>query len=199
VSGTEFRYQPPTFRGHAVGCERCHGPGALHAEAPGAADATAPDLTIVNPVDLEPELRDSVCQQCHLLGTGRFLRAGRQPFEYRPGLPLRTFFAAFSAPRGDFRAVGHVEQTLESRCATASSPARRAMIHINSRLNPKKLPIIARVALSATPRAAAPRLPPTARRGATTARRATCRVSLSRTSCMPPRAITAFSGVRASR
>lgn len=120
ISGTEYRYTPPTFRGHAIGCERCHGPGELHAADPGSAEATTPDLTIVNPSKLEPELRDSVCQQCHLLGTGRFLRAGREPFEYRPGLPLRTFFAAYSAARGDFRAVGHVEQSGESRCSTAS-------------------------------------------------------------------------------
>src|SRR5262249_4951018 len=24
------QYQPPIFRGHSVGCERCHGPGELH-------------------------------------------------------------------------------------------------------------------------------------------------------------------------
>ena len=32
VEGTVNRYQPPIFRGHAIGCERCHGPGELHVE-----------------------------------------------------------------------------------------------------------------------------------------------------------------------
>ena len=31
ASGTLNRYEPPIFQGHAIGCERCHGPGALHA------------------------------------------------------------------------------------------------------------------------------------------------------------------------
>ena len=31
VAGTLNRYEPPIFEGHAIGCERCHGPGALHA------------------------------------------------------------------------------------------------------------------------------------------------------------------------
>ena len=32
VTGTLNRYEPPIFEGHAIGCERCHGPGALHVE-----------------------------------------------------------------------------------------------------------------------------------------------------------------------
>ena len=28
-------YRPPIFEGHAVGCERCHGPGELHVATPG--------------------------------------------------------------------------------------------------------------------------------------------------------------------
>ena len=34
VEGTENRYRPPIFRGHAIGCERCHGPGELHVRSP---------------------------------------------------------------------------------------------------------------------------------------------------------------------
>ncbi len=34
VEGAVNRYKPPTFRGHAIGCERCHGPGELHAARP---------------------------------------------------------------------------------------------------------------------------------------------------------------------
>ena len=30
------RYNEPIFQGHAIGCERCHGPGELHGQPPGA-------------------------------------------------------------------------------------------------------------------------------------------------------------------
>ena len=82
--------QPPIFQGHAIGCERCHGPGELHVNRGGPSTET--DLTIVNPAHLAPALRDSVCQQCHLQGTFRFARAGREPLDFRPGLPLHRFW-----------------------------------------------------------------------------------------------------------
>jgi predicted CXXCH cytochrome family protein len=121
VVGTENQYRAPTFRGHAVGCERCHGPGELHVDHPSAAGEA--DLTIVNPGKLAPVLRDSVCQQCHLLSMGRVIRAGRELFDYRPGLPLRRFLAVFQKTEaaGDFRALRHEEQMRVSRCSTASA------------------------------------------------------------------------------
>ena len=93
VAGTLNRYEPPIFEGHAIGCERCHGPGALHAKRAG--ESAGPDLTIVNPARLAPALRESVCQQCHLQGWFRFPRAGRDSFDFRPGLPLHRFLAVF--------------------------------------------------------------------------------------------------------
>src|SRR6185437_12707829 len=47
------RFEPPIFEGHAIGCERCHGPGELHARGDF-------DRTIVNPAELSPPLRDAV-------------------------------------------------------------------------------------------------------------------------------------------
>ena len=32
VEQTVNRYEKPIFEGHAIGCERCHGPGALHVQ-----------------------------------------------------------------------------------------------------------------------------------------------------------------------
>ena len=52
--------RPPTFHGLSIGCERCHGPGALHDGRAKGADEV--DLTIVNPADLAPALRDAVCE-----------------------------------------------------------------------------------------------------------------------------------------
>lgn len=121
VRGTLNRYEPPIFEGHAIGCERCHGPGALHANRgswPGEADRT-----IVNPARLAPALRDSVCQQCHLQGWFRFPREGRDSFDFRPGLPLHRFLAVFVREGSDpdrTDLIGQVEQMELSRCYRAS-------------------------------------------------------------------------------
>ena len=47
MAGTLNRYEPPIFQGHAIGCERCHGPGELHASR--GEESAGTDLTIVNP------------------------------------------------------------------------------------------------------------------------------------------------------
>ena len=124
VAGTLNRYESPVFQGHAIGCERCHGPGALHVEAD--KPATWPDLTIVNPANLAPALREAVCQQCHLQGSFRFARADRGPLDFRPGLPCTRFMAVFlmkTGSQGKFEAVGQVEQMESSRCFRASDGA----------------------------------------------------------------------------
>jgi hypothetical protein len=118
VEGTVNAYQTPTFRGLAIGCERCHGPGELHVRRPGVREGDR-DPTIVNPRRLEPRLREAVCEQCHLKGTERLARAGRRLDDYRPGLPLEEFLAVFveadDRPGGN-PSVGHVEQMHASRC-----------------------------------------------------------------------------------
>jgi len=121
VAQTLNRYEPPIFEGHAIGCERCHGPGALHVKAGG--QSAESDSTIVNPANLAPALRESVCQQCHLQGWFRFPRAGREWFDFRPGLPLHRFLAVFvrkTGNRGKLDFVGQVEQMESSRCFRAS-------------------------------------------------------------------------------
>jgi len=121
VAGPLNRYKTPIFQGHAIGCERCHGPGELHVKEGGSSAVS--DLTIVNPAGLAPALRDSVCQQCHLQGAYRTTRAGRDTFDFRPGLPLHRFWAVFQTTTGSqdqFEAVGHVEQIESSRCFRAS-------------------------------------------------------------------------------
>jgi hypothetical protein len=96
----------------AIGCERCHGPGERHVR-------TGDRWDIVNPARLTPQLRDGVCEQCHLEGEARILRAGRQLFDYRPGLPLHDFWAVLVQGRQsgeDAKAVNHVEQMYQSKC-----------------------------------------------------------------------------------
>jgi predicted CXXCH cytochrome family protein len=111
------RFVSGVFEGHAIGCERCHGPGELHARG----DL---DHTIVNPARLPPPLRDAVCEQCHLEGETRLLRSGRGLFDYRPGLPLADFWAVLVEARQsgeDAKAVNHVEQMYQSKCFQRSS------------------------------------------------------------------------------
>ncbi len=113
------RYQPPIFRGHAIGCERCHGPGELHVQEQQVENGR--DLTIVNPRHLEPAMREAVCEQCHVLADHRVDRPGRETFDYRPGLPTSAFFAVFNRVGAiGNKAVGHVEQMKASRCYRAS-------------------------------------------------------------------------------
>jgi Flp pilus assembly protein TadD len=123
VPHTVNRYQTPIFRGHAIGCERCHGPGELHVrlhEAEEAVDSL--DHTIVNPRRLTPALRDAVCEQCHLHGETRIVRRRRKQFDYRPGLPLHLFHSVFMRkPEFAERTIGsHTEQMYQSRCYQAS-------------------------------------------------------------------------------
>jgi Flp pilus assembly protein TadD len=125
VAHTANHYRSPLFRGTAIGCERCHGPGELHVwRRRSNEEITGRDDTIVNPRNLEHELREAVCQQCHLQGEQRVLRRGRNHFDYRPGLPLQLFFTDFVKPPGqqsDTRFVGTVEQMYASRCFREST------------------------------------------------------------------------------
>jgi tetratricopeptide (TPR) repeat protein len=127
VEDSRNRYRTPIFHGHGIGCERCHGPGALHVDSRRQDSdnrTEMPDWTIVNPRHLAAELREAVCQQCHLQGELRFVRQGRHAFDYRPGLPLHSYWAVFvRAPefRDNQKAVGQVEQLADSRCFQASA------------------------------------------------------------------------------
>jgi tetratricopeptide (TPR) repeat protein len=120
IEGSRNRFETPVFDGYAIGCERCHGPGEQHVENPGRRDPeTQIDFTIVNPRWLAPELRQSVCEQCHLEGDARIIRRGRELYDFRPGLPFDSFWSVFvraSESPADHRAVHHVEQLAASRC-----------------------------------------------------------------------------------
>ena len=118
--GTVNHYETPIFQGHAIGCERCHGPGEEHAVRPMIVDGR--DVTIVNPANLEPPLRDAVCEQCHLSGRRRIPRLGKTDQDFRPGLAFHSFWTVFEPAEGSNgeRFVGQVEQMRESRCHAAS-------------------------------------------------------------------------------
>lgn len=122
--GTLNRIHNKDLHNQAIGCERCHGPGERHVQDPGRFDAeTGIDYTIVNPAKLPAELREAVCQQCHLEGESRVLPWGRELADFRPGLPLESCWSIFVHTHDggkDDRAVNHVEQMYLSRCFTRS-------------------------------------------------------------------------------
>jgi len=116
VRGTANQFAGRPFLQAGVGCERCHGPGGAHVRNPRAG-------TIVNPVRLARNARDSVCMQCHLEGLSRIVKAGRSLSDYRPGDLLRDFVTTFVAADGGELgrgAVSHVESLAASRCSQAS-------------------------------------------------------------------------------
>jgi hypothetical protein len=127
VPGEEQRFVQPVFEGHAsIGCERCHGPGQVHVAERDRLDAVLGkvDTSIVNPRHLDPGLRDSVCEQCHLQGVVKLVRRGRGQFDFRPGLSLGQFLAVFVKAEGPGeinKAVNHVEQMRQSKCYLGSS------------------------------------------------------------------------------
>jgi len=120
IAGTSNHYQSPPFSAEAITCERCHGPAEKHLEDPRAG-------TIVNPGKLEPAARDSICEQCHLLGVGRVLNPGKAFTDFRPGERLEEVFTTYSnlSPPGaegeKFKVISHVEQLARSACARKSS------------------------------------------------------------------------------
>lgn len=120
VEHTINRYEPALLNNLTIGCERCHGPGELHVQRHERGEVVVgPDRSIANPARLEPALREAVCQQCHLLGESRVVRRGREPFDFRPGLPLHLFVSVFVRPAewcDDQKSVSHVEQMQRSRC-----------------------------------------------------------------------------------
>lgn len=132
-SGLPDRVETPAFLEAAIGCERCHGPGGRHIAWRREHPTPGPDESrqdpIVNPADLAPERRESICNQCHLLGVERVLRQGRRDRDFRPGDDLSAIWVIFSRSAAglgrdtSMEAVNQVQQMRASRCFQASDGA----------------------------------------------------------------------------
>jgi Flp pilus assembly protein TadD len=124
VANAVNQFQPPLATLEPIGCERCHGPGQLHVSlCENNLQEIVGGESIVNPRHLDPQLRDAICEQCHLQGAVRVLRRGREVFDYRPGLPLGLFWSVYvnpSSPAHQNAAVSQVEQMVASRCFQGS-------------------------------------------------------------------------------
>jgi photosynthetic reaction center cytochrome c subunit len=119
ATGTENQFRAPVFAAEAITCERCHGPSEKHLTDPRAG-------TIVNPSKLEPAARDSICEQCHLMGAARVLNPGREFRDFQAGQKLESTFTTYhdalspDTPMKEFKVISHVEQLAMSRCARSS-------------------------------------------------------------------------------
>ena len=122
----------PPFLEIAIGCERCHGPGEAHVQhhrnplAGRQSGGRAGVDPIVNPAALEPSLRESVCNQCHLQGEVEILRYGRAYQDFRPGQHLGEVWTTYVRGSGvvdnqQTVAISHVQQMRTSRCYEHSS------------------------------------------------------------------------------
>jgi photosynthetic reaction center cytochrome c subunit len=119
IPGTSNQYRSPPFAAESITCDRCHGSAERHLTDPRAG-------TIINPANLPPAARDSICEQCHLLGVGRVLNPGKKFSDFRAGEPLEYVFTTYvnvSPPgvdAGKFKVISHVEQLARSVCVRQS-------------------------------------------------------------------------------
>ncbi len=123
----ENRFAKPALIEPGIGCERCHGPAGRHVtqhldrKKSGAAGVLDFD-PIINPAALAPDLRESVCNDCHLLGAERVLRYGKHDRDFRPGDPLHSVWVIFHKGTGGIgegqstEAVNQVQQMEGSQC-----------------------------------------------------------------------------------
>ena len=119
IAGTQNGYETVPFLEGGVGCERCHGPGASHIEEP----KTLGKRAIVNPSKLAPELRDSICAQCHLTGEARVAKKGRSLTSFQPGDRLADHVVSFVWSAGgpqELKVTSHVEKLWQSQCKKTS-------------------------------------------------------------------------------
>lgn len=119
------RFKQPPFIEHAIGCERCHGPGKAHIEYRSLENTVLRKDPIVNPSSLDAPRRDAVCYQCHLHGVERITRRGKSDFDFRPGQRLEDTWTVFvRGSRVDgakTQAVSQVEQMHASVCFQKSN------------------------------------------------------------------------------
>lgn len=109
----------PATLPEGIGCQRCHGPGETHVRTQGDPQE------IVNPGRLSGQLRDDVCNACHLqpsvamFGVRRF---GRADYSQRPGQPLDDYYVQMDIvdarqERSErFEINHHPYRLMQSRC-----------------------------------------------------------------------------------
>lgn len=118
IPGTQNEYASVPFSHLSIDCSRCHGPIDAHLKHPDRSN-------IVNPARLPPAARDSICEQCHLMGVVRVLNPGKKFTDFVPGQPLEKTFTIyhFAVPEGSelpFKVISHSEELALSKCKRVS-------------------------------------------------------------------------------
>lgn len=114
VSDSLNRYQSPAFAEQVISCARCHGDATNHLRRPVKG-------SILNPANLAPARRDSVCEQCHLSGAARILNPGKTFADFRPGQRLEEVWTVYVEKPAPFKVVSHSEQLALSKCKQGSN------------------------------------------------------------------------------
>lgn len=102
--GTVNRYREVA---HGIGCERCHGAPSDHKR-------------LINPAKLSARTRDSVCEQCHLSGAVRLVKAGKRLEDFRAGENIAEYIEVFAGAPAGVRVNGHSDALAMSRCKQES-------------------------------------------------------------------------------
>jgi tetratricopeptide (TPR) repeat protein len=121
VAHTLNRFEDPPIAAGAITCERCHGPVEAHLRQP------VPG-SIINPANLAPRPRDSVCEQCHLSGEARIPNAGKQISDFHPGEELESIYSVYvfadsldpTRPAA-LKVISQAQQLALSTCARMSN------------------------------------------------------------------------------
>jgi len=118
VPGTVNQYDSVPFPQLSIGCDRCHGSPVAHLAHPAMGN-------IVNPKKLAPAARDSICEQCHLIGSARVLNPGRRFSDFKAGEVLENTFTIYhdkpsAGAESVFKVISHSEQLAQSKCSLGS-------------------------------------------------------------------------------
>jgi len=136
-SGSDAFHAPqvyPEELPEGTGCQRCHGPGANHVRIVmgGELEPEKIRAAIVNPMRLEPQLRNDICFQCHyqpsvaLFGIRRF---DRGDYSFRPGQRLADYLVHIDIKEEGkeqierFEINHHPYRLMQSRCFKESKGA----------------------------------------------------------------------------
>jgi hypothetical protein len=113
-------YQDPPFEQEGISCERCHGPSETHLRNP------VPG-SIINPANLPQRARDSVCEQCHLIGEARTTNPGKQFSDFQAGQNLEDVFSVYvydgsldPSRTNPFKVISQSQELALSLCSRTS-------------------------------------------------------------------------------
>jgi predicted CXXCH cytochrome family protein len=114
-TGTLNHYSGLPFQHGGITCESCHGDTVAHLKSRGK-------IEVVNPAKLAPDLRDSICINCHLEGDFTIEKNERSALRFKPGENIASYlsFFVYGNANPDARGVSEVEQFSASHCKRAS-------------------------------------------------------------------------------